>query len=344
MCHPPWRTKILSDILTSWSADAGERLGAVDYVTPLYSSKALNADALGAMDPFIAADRVRVFANETLKHIELLEALPGGRSVRIGSNENSLAEIRFNIENLVRFRIPPLMASLRARGMPSIDVYLDRQIAYVSRDRLAAEHRIRAIQDSFNVFSSAPGAVSGQGMPLRDTDTEGGAAALNGQSMITQFSDGFLDRMLEMSASSNDRAYRHDLADRAIDESMLASELAKEEEFYKGYESYTGRSGSDLDGRSAVVGLAEMLGMYADQAVAAYQEISGSNLGSDADLYIETLPFRVQTERVLTLATVGFYTMIVFLLSLFVVPMGCLVHRYVARHRELESHDTRAAL
>ena len=76
-----------------------------------------------------------------------------------------------------------------------------------------------------------------------------------------------------------------------------------------------------------------------DHVNAIYDELSTQNLNPTTLLYTVTAPFTMRTQRGLSLRTVGLYGTLVFMLSLVLVPLGCLLHGYFRReivHRETE--------
>ena len=76
-----------------------------------------------------------------------------------------------------------------------------------------------------------------------------------------------------------------------------------------------------------------------DQVNAIHEELSTQNLNPTTLLYTVTEPFTMRTERALSLPSIALYAMLVFMLSLVLVPLGCLLHGYFQReiaHRETE--------
>ena len=63
-----------------------------------------------------------------------------------------------------------------------------------------------------------------------------------------------------------------------------------------------------------------------DQVNAIYEDISKLNLNPSTVLYTITGPFALQTQRSLTVRTVGLYFVLIMMLTLILVPVGCLVH------------------
>ena len=83
-----------------------------------------------------------------------------------------------------------------------------------------------------------------------------------------------------------------------------------------------------------------------EQVSAIYEELSTLNLNPTTLLYTVTAPFTMRTERTLSLRSVALDAMLVFMLSLFLVPLGCLIHSYFQRevvHREIGERPAQRA-
>ena len=69
-----------------------------------------------------------------------------------------------------------------------------------------------------------------------------------------------------------------------------------------------------------------------EQTSAIYRELSALNLNPSTTLFSVTGPFSLQTQRSLSLRTVGLYFVLLIILTLIVVPIGCLVHHAARKH------------
>ena len=111
----------------------------------------------------------------------------------------------------------------------------------------------------------------------------------------------------------------------------------------------SGRADRERDIASVEAGFEgafDQVGVAVDQVNAIYEELSTHNLNPTTLLYTVTAPFTMRTERALSLRTAVLYGALVFMLSLFVVPLGCLVHSYFQRavvHREVEERRVQRA-
>ena len=174
---------------------------------------------------------------------------------------------------------------------------------------------------------------------------------------MPQLGESFLDRLLEMSTMNSDIEYRQRLTDRIIEESVAVAALERGQAYYEDLSRSVAalgpRSGrADRERQLVSVeagfeGAFDQVVVAVDQVNAIYEELSTHNLNPTTLLYTVTAPFTMRTERTLSLRTAVLYGALVFMLSLFVVPLGCLAHSYFQRevvvHREREERPAQRA-
>ena len=346
--------KVLDDTLATWARQADERKGALRYNIPVFSKNILRRDLIEAEDYITGIDILRAQVRRIITNIDEIATLPGAAVIRIGDGRTSLAEIRVNLEDVLRFRIQPLVGMIRMTGLSrdpeSLGRYIDDQLFQISLERTEAEKRVMAVQESLRAYMLQRGAVP-----------EGGAGgaiprpAPGGEAMMPQLGESFLDRLVEMSTMNSDIEYRQRLTDRIIEESVAVAALEREQAYYEDLSRSVaglGRSGG-ADRESELVSLEagfegafDQVVVAVDQVNAIYEELSTHNLNPTTLLYTVTAPFTMRTERALSLRTAVLYGALVFMLSLFVVPLGCLAHSYFQRevvHRETEERPAHRA-
>jgi hypothetical protein len=175
--------------------------------------------------------------------------------------------------------------------------------------------------------------------------------------MIPLLSESFLDRLVKMSTLNSDVGYQQEMTDRVIAESFVMAALEREQGVYEEIGSTLrdlGPSSGDVDREGELLGIKSRLEKAFDDVLAVveetnaiYVELSARNLNPTTLLYTVITPFTIRTERTLQLSVVGLYGILVFMLSLFVVPLGCLGHSYFQReivHCETEEQLAGRAL
>ena len=353
---PSLVSKVLDDTLATWARQADERKGALRYNIPVFSKNILRPDLIEAEDYITGIDILRAQVRRIIVNIDEIATLPGAAVIRIRDGRTSLAEIRVNLEDVLRFQIQPLVGMIRMTGLSrdpeSLSRYIDDQLFQISLERVEAEKRVGAVQESLRAYMLQRGAVPQAG--------SGGAIprpAPGGEAMMPQLGESFLDRLVEMSTMNSDIEYRQRLTDRIIEESVAVAALEREQVYYEDLS----RSVTDLGPRSGRAdrerelvsveagfeGALDQVVVAVDQVNAIYEELSTQNLNPTTLLYTVTAPFSMRTERALSRRTAVLYGALVFVLSLFVVPLGCLVHSYFQRevvvHREREERPAQRA-
>ena len=343
---PSLVSKVLNDTLAIWARQADERKGALRYNIPVFSKNILRWDLIEGEDYITGIDILRTQVRRIIKNIDQIGTLPGAALIRLDDERTSLAEIRVNLEDVLRFQIQPLVGLFRMTGLSrdpeSLGSYVDDQLFQINLERAEAKKRVVAVQESLRAYMFQRGAVPEAG---------GGGAisrpAPGGEAMMPQLGESFLDRLVEMSTMNSDIAYRQGLTNRIIEESVAVAALERKQGYYEALS----RSVADLGTRSGpdrerefvsveagIEGAFDQVVVAVDQVNSIYEELSTHNLNPITLLYTVTAPFTMRAERALSLRTAVVYGALVFMLSLFVVPLGCLVYRYFQRevvHRDI---------
>lgn len=336
--------KVLTDILNTWAAQAAERKGALKYNIPTFSKNILPKDLLSAEDYIIGIDIVRSKVNRILRNIDQISTLPGSQIVRVGEARVSLAEVRANLEDVLRFKLQPLIGFIQSSGLSKdprmLTLYMENQLFQIKLDRQQAASRVQKLQESLRDYVLQKGGTtlseSAQAAPEIGTmPSPGGTPA-----MIPQFGESFLDRLIELSTRNNDVQYRQELTDRIIEESLAVTALDREQAYYEDLSrSFRSAGGRAAGSRRAPVELVDQrlkgaiaeISTAIDHVNAIYDQLSKQNLNPSTLLYTTTRPVSVTTARRIDLRTVVLLLALAFVLALVFVPVVCLVHHYFLR-------------
>ena len=335
--------KLLTDTLNTWAKIAAEQKGAVKYNIPTFSRNVFPQDFINSEDYIVAIDIVRSKVDRILKSIDLLAALPGAQIVRVGKDQVALAEVRANLEDIVRFKLQPLVGYIRQTGLSKdqrlLTSYLENQLFQIQLDRKQADGKVAALQNSMRDYIQSRGSLA-----VGDTKAGGGVAGLTGgtPAMIPQFGESFLDRIVQMTTQNTDVKYRQDLTDRIIEQSITATGYEKEQQYYQDV-LQTVRGAPPVAAGSRDAAVAESNKRFAasidgilkaiDQVNAIYDAISKQNLNPSTMLYTVTAPFSLLTVQALNFKSVGLGFILVIMLTLIVVPAGCLAHNAMTQKK-----------
>ena len=153
---PSLVSKVLDDTLATWARQAAERKGALRYNIPVFSKNILRRDLIEAEDYITGIDILRAQVRRIIANIDEIATLPGAAVIRIGEGGTSLAEVRVNLEDILRFQIQPLVGMIRMTGLSrdpeSLGRYIDDQLFQISLERAEAETRVVAVQESLRSY------------------------------------------------------------------------------------------------------------------------------------------------------------------------------------------------
>ncbi len=267
--------KVLIDILNVWSKQAYERKGATKYNVDVLSVAILNPSILEREDYLVAIDILRAKTIRVIDTINEIAKLPGARTIRVGQSQTSLAEIRAGLEDVVRFKLEPLLGVIRSEGVTkngrSLLLYASNQSFQLRQERQEAADRVRALQESLRDFTRQGTA------PADARPGTGNAAAGSGQPMVAQFDTSFLERIMDLSTAKDDSAYKRKLTDRIIEESEQMAAKSREASYYDGLVKEVQGTAPRSSGETAIGKL------ITERTLEAYGEISGDR-ANDGDL------------------------------------------------------------
>src|SRR5262249_5690638 len=129
---------------------------ALDYRVSVLSPQILDEAEIGSGDPVIALEILRSKIYRVIDNIEEMNKLPSAELMKT-ADRMSLAEIRMRLEDIVRFRLEPLVGVARASGLvrqPSVTThFLENQLAYDKRRLDAAQAAVKAARDSLVMYN-----------------------------------------------------------------------------------------------------------------------------------------------------------------------------------------------
>ncbi len=319
--------KILQDTLSTWAQQAAERKGATRYDIAVLSKNALKKDFLAAEEYVIAVDILRSMIERVLKSVDEIAKVPGAEAARLGDDQVALPDIRANLQDLVRFKVEPLLAVIRTNGLSRntarADVYFSDRLLEVQLTREEVRQRMAALQEALRAYQQRGGS---------DPGVAGGEGRTGG--VTPQVSESFIDRLVQLSTQANDVEYRQTLTNRIIDDGMTLADLNRQAEYYdtmrKAFASarQTSNAAMAAEVTRRTSQLYSDLAKDMDQVEAMYKLIAQQNLNPDTVLYSITSPFVVRTTSSLTPRTVVLYLVLTLFAAMILIPLACLAHDY----------------
>jgi hypothetical protein len=334
--------KVLNDVLATWARQADETKGTTHFNIPVFSRSALSPDILEE-DFLMAADGLRIQARRAADVCEQLLLVPGATTIRTTKDKISLTEVRFAIRDTLRNQIEPIVYLIQERGLTNdpraMAQYLHGRVVELRLERDATQARIRVLQDALQgyLFSRSN---RREGQPPSASSTSRSPSGLDTQTVIPQFSDSFLDRLIEMSTKTQaaDVEYRQKLSDSIIKEGTALAELERSTSYYEGLERRINLTGKPVAGAQAEAMRADLrkayeaIGTSVDRLAMLYEELSAQRLNPAASMFAVTDPFSQRTRYALPLSIAIQMVALTVLLALLVTPVACAWH---ARHHRL---------
>ena len=351
----PLARKVLLDILNDWADFAVNQQHVIAYQVSVLSPEILTPSAIEQSDVVAAIEVLRAKVNRVIINIQKIEMLPGATLARTPPDQMSLEEVRIRLDEIMRFRLEPLLVTalhsslLNDRG--TTIRFLESQLAYDQRQLEAAQRMADSVRDSIAVYEQ-PGA------------TETGASATNAKSpeqrkgneaVMPQLSDSFLDRLVVMTGRATDAKYRQNLVDdyrRAFANTIplqqaVAYDTSVLEELRK-----SGGGSAALNPAAARAQIDQTrteVGQMINKMNELFQLVS-RNMTPSTQLFTITGPPTTRTFRGVSAQRLSLYGLLLLLIALPVIIVLCLLHNrvreeeaaddYVREERKLASAET----
>ncbi len=331
------QAKVLNDILSTWAEQTVQNKGVVLYDLSILSSAVFERAMLESYDYVITLDMLRSKINRVIGNIDELLEIPGAKVVRTqGAQRVSLAEIKVKLQDMLSFRIQPLVGLVLSKGIskdPTASIqFLETRLRFNELQRNEEERRTQALRDSLTAYlqqasraTSAPETASGN-VPQG-----------SGTTVIPQFGESFLDRIMEMSTEGNDLEYRQGMVDALREQSLAVVPLESEAEYYRqlleslrGFESRA-RPPQDSEIeliRTQVDSVVNGAIQATDQVNQIYTEVS-KNLNPSTVLFSYTAPPSFSMERSVALSRVLLVGLLLVLVSIPLAIAAALIHARV---------------
>ncbi len=323
--------KILNDVLTTWAKQADAHKGAAGHNVSVLSKDILDRRVMESEDYLIAVDILRSKTNRVIKTIDTLAELPGAHALRTGTGKIALAEVRSNLEDVVRFKLEPLLDLVRSQGVTKnvreLRLYAQNQLFQLRLDHDRSQRLISTLQESLTGYTSQR-LVS----PSDGTDGIGGSS--RSPSIVPQLDQSFMDRLMLLSTAPEDQKYRRKLTDRILLESERAAAIQREAAYYEDLVATLSAAGLRDASRGETVAIIttrtadafDQVSRGIDQISGLYTELLAQNLNPSTTLYTATAPFTLTTTRALPARTLGLYVVAVLALAGIVATAFSLGH------------------
>ena len=343
--------KVLRRILSAWAEDAARIRGALKYDLPIYSPAMLQKEFLASEDYLIGIDMLRRKATRVISSIDQLLKVPGIQVFRLPGSGASLPEIRLRLEDLNTFRIAPTLGLIRATGIskdPGGSMrYIEDRLFESTRLETLAKDQEGKVREGLEVYEkTVKGTVPKAG--TGGAGLTGGDRDLASGTVIPQFGESFIDRLMNLAGRNTDVAFRQDLTERmmksGLEQVRIASEATYYRELREAFRSAS-KAGDNADRREAT--LKEIQGRFAvivaelenalNQTQQLYDLISIRNLQPASALFSTERPMALKTTSTLAVGRFAGLGLLFVGFAVVMAAAGALFHSRFVRSRGARS-------
>jgi tetrahydromethanopterin S-methyltransferase subunit B len=337
--------KILTDILAEWAQYAIRDRRVLNYHMAVLSANLLRDDE-GDRDLIVDLQILRAKVSRVIENVRVMSEIPGALLIRTTKERLSLEEIRVRLEELVRYRIEPLVGVVRSAGLVSNPAatmrFLETQLAYDQRILRYRQDDADGIRQSLAVYAMQDSRSQSEA-PRTTTAAPDKTPRASGpqETVMPQISDSFIDRLLSMTNLSGDLMFRQKLVTdyRRAAANIVPAQMNVDydQEVIASVRNATpGTTSAQADNvRAEMVATRNEVRSLIANVNEIFEAVS-RNLNPSTELYTLTAPPRNSIERTGSLPRLMLYGILVLLLSLPVIIALALLH---ARIREEETEE-----
>lgn len=339
--------KVLLDVLSDWADFAVNNQHAMQYQVSILSPQILKPSAMELTDPVAGAELLRSKINRVITNIGSLQNLPGANLARTAGDRLSLEETRLRLEEMIRFRLDPLLAvALHSPGLVSDRSatlrFLELQLAYDQRELDATQRYAQATRDALAIYEQPTAreqpSSAAAGDVRKPEASKGGAGS---EALMPQLSDTFLDRLMTMTARGADVQFRQKLIDdyrKALDQTIpLQQAISYDTEILQQARSGA-PTGPAVDPASVRQQL-EAVRADASSLITTMNElfaVISRNISPSTQLFTITAPPTTRAVSAYSLSRLLMYSILLILISIPVILALCLLHHRIREEEALE--------
>lgn len=341
--------KVLRDVLAEWANYATREQRMLQYQVAVLSPNTLAPPPNGTLNYIARLQVLRSNVYRVIANIDAVENLPGGRLAQTARDRMTLNDLRVKLEDIARFRLEPLVPAIRSSGLIT-DVgaairFCETQLGHDERALAFMRSRAEVIRQALQAYVNRSGSNpdptpssgdngSGSNPPeTRPTITEG---------VTPQLSEGFLERLVSITSSSGDMAYRQRLVDDYREAATrvipLEAAVAYDREVIAQLRSAPAAQ-SGITAENVEQQINEMQAQMHDALMKVnelYATIS-RNLEPDTHLFTTTGVPSTRSDRAVDPKRLAGLGILILLLSLPLIIAGVLIHNRMRQEDEADA-------
>lgn len=221
----------LLEVPAGWSRDAADdRSGALGMPINLYSARLFDSAEIQNLDYLIAIDLVRDRMRLVRDNVTRVLALPNGEVALDPETNLSARDVGRLLLDLDEFALKQLNAPVLSLGIAKnpevVRLYYNSRLQELRREKDTLANKARVLEQANQTYQGITGGVGAVGAAA-------GAEALPGfppgsSTVIPQFGDAFIDRLIELTQRGGDTQFRQDLLRQTVDLQQQATDIDAE--------------------------------------------------------------------------------------------------------------------
>lgn len=330
--------KVLHDVLREWAEYVSKEQHVLEYRVAVLAPDIVAAPTAGVTNPIIATQILRSNILRVGQNINSIRGIPSSELARTADGL-SLDDISFRLEEIVRFRLEPLVHRIAAAGLDNRGEtmrFLESQLAYDERQLDTRRGYAESLQQTLAIYMNGTEVTPKE----EATPNKPAAGGPGPETVVPQLSDSFIDRLIQFTATAKDTEYRQKVADD-YRKAAVGIVPAEEAVAYDRSVVTAVRSASGGDNMSRELVEQQIGGTRAEvrALVVKVHEIYKTlsrNLNPSKELVTITGTQTTRVERALSIKRLALYGVLTCLIALPIIVLLCLIHNRV---REEEAGD-----
>jgi hypothetical protein len=341
--------KVLHDILKNWADYASNDQHVLEYRISVLAPSIVAPNTAPSANPIVTTIVLRSKVMRLLENVVQIRMLPNAELMR-SSDGLSLNDIAVRLDDAIRYRLDPLVdriAASRLDDRAETLRFVSTQLAYDERVVQARKSTADAAQRTLALYMSEQ--LQGELAAARDTTATPSKSAQEGtESVTTQISESFIDRLIQLTNRSADSDFRQELAEEYQNATLSIVPAQQAVDYDRAVLETVRGSGDGAPNGTNAEEIAREIATTREEvrqlAVKVHElhKIVSRNLNSSTELLVTGTP-RTRMERGVLPSRLLLIGVLVGLIALVTTVLLCLVHSRVRGEKNDEDAAAQTA-
>ncbi|MGE0284061.1 MAG: hypothetical protein AB7P20_26080, partial [Rhizobiaceae bacterium] len=238
------------------AAPASQGVSGLGTPLNLYSDRLFDENELANLDYLIALDLLRQRGRLIRDNVEQIQSRPFGNAARDPETNLSARDVGRLLTDLEDYTLKQLTAPVLSLGIAKnpdvVNLYYRSRLEELQREKQTLASKAQVLETANKNYQ---GLVAGApvGAPAQPGGGGGGQFPPTSATVIPQFGDAFLDRIIELSQKGGDTEFRQKLLEETVSLQKSAADTDEEIAWIKEYiDRFGGMPGQDAPERPPV--------------------------------------------------------------------------------------------